>query len=300
MPAARSAPVSSPAAARLGLGAGRLDASQPSGQTRGRTSGAEARAAIEMAATAGVRLIDAGARDGQIENILGHTVSSLKASAPPFSILVRAPAFTGDPAAVEAGARASLRRIGVERARALVVASGDLLRAEGQDLWKRLLKLKDAGLFEKIGVQVEAADDAVGLARRFKPDILQVCASLIDPRNILDGTLDRLAALGIEVHLGRVLQGGLLFHSGAPVPATAAQFAPRLSRLRRMIAEAGADPLQAALAFALRRPEAAFVIVGVSSAPELRAVIAAAASGAPDLDWAALAGAGPGELSAAA
>jgi aryl-alcohol dehydrogenase-like predicted oxidoreductase len=52
-----------------------------------------------------------------------------------------------------------------------------------------------------------------------------------------------------------------------------------------MIAEGRSDPLQAALGFALSRPEARHVIVGVASAAELQAVIAASASPPPDLDW---------------
>jgi aryl-alcohol dehydrogenase-like predicted oxidoreductase len=52
-----------------------------------------------------------------------------------------------------------------------------------------------------------------------------------------------------------------------------------------MIAEGRSDPLQAALGFALSRPEAACVVVGVSTAAELAAVTAAAQTPPPDLDW---------------
>ena len=52
-----------------------------------------------------------------------------------------------------------------------------------------------------------------------------------------------------------------------------------------MIAEGRSDPLQASLGFALSRPEATAVLVGVASAAELNAVVAAAASPPPDLDW---------------
>ena len=62
-----------------------------------------------------------------------------------------------------------------------------------------------------------------------------------------------------------------------------------LESIRRMIAEAGADPMQAALAFALGRPEASAVIVGVASPAELRAIVRAAAAVPPVLDWQALA-----------
>jgi aryl-alcohol dehydrogenase-like predicted oxidoreductase len=52
-----------------------------------------------------------------------------------------------------------------------------------------------------------------------------------------------------------------------------------------MIAEGRSDPLQAALGFALSRVEASAVLVGVTSAAELSAVVAAASSPPPDLDW---------------
>ena len=59
----------------------------------------------------------------------------------------------------------------------------------------------------------------------------------------------------------------------------------RISRARRLIAEGRSDPLQAALGFALSRPEASCVLVGVCSAAEMSAVVAAAMSPPPDLDW---------------
>jgi aryl-alcohol dehydrogenase-like predicted oxidoreductase len=54
--------------------------------------------------------------------------------------------------------------------------------------------------------------------------------------------------------------------------------------------------LQAALGFALSRPEASTVLVGVTSAPELQAIIAAASRPPPDLDWNDMALANPGVL----
>ena len=53
----------------------------------------------------------------------------------------------------------------------------------------------------------------------------------------------------------------------------------------RLIAEGKSDPLQAALGFALSRPEASAVLVGVTTAAEMSAVVAAAMSPPPDLDW---------------
>jgi aryl-alcohol dehydrogenase-like predicted oxidoreductase len=125
----------------------------------------------------------------------------------------------------------------------------------------------------------------LGLARRFQPDIVQVPLNLLDQRLIASGALTELAAMGVEVHLRSVFLRGMMFLPGHELPTEARSLAPGLSRLRRLIAEAGADPLRIALGFALSRPEASRAIVGVASPAELRAILAAAASVPPALDW---------------
>ncbi|MDP3590263.1 MAG: bifunctional regulator KidO, partial [Phenylobacterium sp.] len=130
-----------------------------------------------------------------------------------------------------------------------------------------------------------ASDDPLGVARRFRPDIGQAPASLLDQRLLNNGTLAALAGLGIEVHLRSIFLNGLLFLPPDRAPHHLKAAASRISRARRLIAEGRSDPLQAALGFALSRVEAATVLVGVTSPAELSAVIAAASSPPPDLDW---------------
>jgi len=92
----------------------------------------------------------------------------------------------------------------------------------------------------------------------------------------------------------------LLFLPREGLPLPLADAGPQVSRVRRVIAEAGADPLQAAVGFALSRPEAAVVIVEAASVGEVRALLAAAAAPLPQLDWAALALHHPAALDAEA
>ena len=91
--------------------------------------------------------------------------------------------------------------------------------------------------------------------------------------------------MGIEVHLRSIFLNCLLFLPPDRIPSPLKGASSQLSRVRRMIAEGRSDPLQAALGFALSRPEASTVLVNVHSAAELSAVIAAASSPPPDLDW---------------
>ena len=264
---------------KLGLGSAqfRLDAS-----ARGRSPEAEVGDILAVAARSGLRVLDSATASAQGESVIGERLPRPC----PFRVIIKTGRIDRGADHVEAEARASLRRLGVQRANAVVVQiAGDLLGPHGADAWNRLLKLRDEGLFEYVGVSVYASDDPIGLVRRFKPDIIQAPASLLDQRLLVDGTLAHLAELGVEVQIRSIFLQGLLFLPPDRVPGPLKGAASRLSRVRRMIAEGRSDPLQAALGFALSRPEAASVIVGVTSAAELQAIVAAALSPPPDLDW---------------
>jgi aryl-alcohol dehydrogenase-like predicted oxidoreductase len=56
-------------------------------------------------------------------------------------------------------------------------------------------------------------------------------------------------------------------------------------QIRSQLALAGVHPLEAALHYALARPEASAVVAGVTGLLELEALLAAARAPAPDLDW---------------
>ncbi len=235
------------------------------------------------AAKAGLGFLDTGSSSPSGEAMLGAQMPRPQSLQP----LIRSIRGDRGPDVVETEVRATLARLGLAKARAVVVQSAsDLFAPSGEALWKRLKALRDdAGLFEQVGVSVYASDDPVGVARRFKPDLIQAPASLLDQRLLIDGSLMEVRALGVEVHLRSIFLNGLLFLPPDRVPAQLKGAAGRLSRARRMIAEGRSDPLQAALGFALSRPEADAVIVGASSAAELTAIIAAAASPPPDLEW---------------
>ena len=268
-----------PSLRKLGLGASQF----PTGATlRGRPPEAEVRDMLIAAARADLGFLDAGGAAPLCEAVLGEHLPRPV----PMGVLIRSVRGDRGPDAVEAEVRASLMRLRLTKARAVVVQSAsDLFAPAGPALWDRLKMLRDEGLFDQVGVCAYASDDPVGVARRFKPDLLQAPASLLDQRLLLDGSLMAVREMGIEVHLRSIFLNGLLFLPPDRVPAQLKGAAGRLSRARRMIAEGRSDPLQAALGFALSRPEADAVIVGAGSAAELAAVLAAASSPPPDLDW---------------
>jgi aryl-alcohol dehydrogenase-like predicted oxidoreductase len=266
---------------KLGLGAAQFGLDQPAG-VRGRPREAEARDILSIAGRSGLTVLDVGRQTPLAD---GHLRTALP-QPNPFAIALTAIRPDRGPEVVETELRAQMLRLGVERVDTILASSAtDLFSPLGPQLWDRLKALKDAGVCRRIGVPVYASDDPVGVARRFKPDLVQAPASLLDQRLLLDGSLATIREMGIEVHLRSIFLNGVLFLPPDRAPSHLKAAAGRISRARRLIAEGRSDPLQAALGFALTRPEASTVLVGVSSAAEMSAVVAAAMSPPPDLDW---------------
>jgi aryl-alcohol dehydrogenase-like predicted oxidoreductase len=266
--------------AKLGLGSGQFGLDQAA--FRGRPRDAEARDILSIAARSGVGVLEVSRCPPTQESTLGQITPKPN----PFRITITTVRPDRGPDFAEAELRAQMQRLGVDRVDTILAPSAtDLFSPAGPMLWDRLRALRDGGLCRKIGVSVYASDDPVGLTRRFKPDVVQAPASLLDQRLLVDGTLATLAEMGVEVQLRSIFLNGLLFLPPDRAPSHLKAAAGRISRARRLIAEGRSDPLQAALGFALSRPEASTVLVGVASAAEMSAVVAAAMSPPPDLDW---------------
>ncbi|RYD46905.1 MAG: bifunctional regulator KidO, partial [Verrucomicrobiaceae bacterium] len=193
---------------KLGIGSEQLALDQQGVMVRGRSPEVEARDVLDIAARARLPVFDIAGRSIQAEISLGR----LMPRPMPFRISISTVRPDKGPDVVEAEARAALQRLGVDQADALLVPSAaDLFSPHGQAMWERMKILKAEGLTRKIGVSLFASDDPIGVARRFRPDIIQVPASLLDQRLLVDGTLATVAGMGIEVHLRSIFLNGLLF-----------------------------------------------------------------------------------------
>ena len=188
---------------RLGLGVGRLGASAVSR----RAAEAETFAAIALAADAGVRLVDCPPEPEAAERLLGAVLPREAA----FKVMIRSADVEGGPAAVVRRLRTSLRRMKIERADAVLARAASVTGEEGSRLWDALLRLKDEGVVGAVGLTACVCDDPAGLARRFRPDLMQLPLSLLDQRLLVSGALSEIAGRGVEVHLRSVFLHGLLF-----------------------------------------------------------------------------------------
>jgi aryl-alcohol dehydrogenase-like predicted oxidoreductase len=272
---------------KLALGTAQFGTDYGVSNRRGQVPSGEVRAILEDAAARGVDLLDTAAAYGDAEAVLG----GLGPVAHSFRVVTKTARLgPGGVPEVVATAHRSLARLGRNSLDGLFVhAASDLQGLTGDTLWEALRGLKEGGLFRAIGISAYAEDDPLALARRFRPDLMQLPVSLLDQRLIADGTVAGLAELGVEVHARSIFLQGLVFLDPRRLPASLAHAGPSLAERARMIADAGTTPLAAALHFVLARPEIARVLVGVTSLAEWREIAEAATAPAPDLDWTAMA-----------
>ena len=264
--------------ATLGLGSAQFGCDYGISNTRGRVSEDEVRQILSLAADCRITQIDAAHYYGDVERILGRCWPFPS----PFKPQVRTLRLEKGLEWLESRLRRSIDHMGLARIHAALVDNAeDLVGAEGDALWARLEKLKAEGLVAKIGISATCNDEPVLLAKRFKPDIMQVPVSILDQRLVKNGAIAQLAGLGVEVQARSVFLQGLIFLPREALPPNLAPIGPHLSRMRRIMAECGADPLHAALSYALNLEGVSTVIVGVASAAELRAIVAASERKAP-------------------
>jgi len=264
---------------KLGLGTVQFGQAYGISNRRGQVSAEEAAAILTRAAGAGIRLLDTAANYGEAETVLA------KLDTTAFRIVSKTIGLKNGLEAVLARARQSATALKADTL--LVHAASDLQGTEGKALWSGLQQLRAEGVFRKIGISAYVAENPVRLAEQFQPDVMQLPFSMLDQRLLADGSLTRLAELGVEIHARSLFLQGLLFLEEIPPKLGAA--AAHLADVRRRLREASATPLAAALGFVLSRPQIAYGLVGLTSAQELEDILGAIQAPPPDLDWAAFA-----------
>src|SRR5579875_3851309 len=216
------------AANRLGVGVGRL------GAIAGRRRSAEGFAALALAADAGVRLIDCPPEPRAAERLVGEVLAPELG----LQVVTRTAEVPGGPGAVARRLRNSLRSMRLESAHAVLVRAPALAEGDGMALWTTLLRIRDEGVVGRVGIAACVCDDPAALARRFRPDLMQLPLSLLDQRMLSSGALDAVAAAGVEVHLRSILMHDLDVLDEGDGKVT--PLSPQVGRLRRVLAEAGA------------------------------------------------------------
>ncbi len=170
----------------------------------------------------------------------------------------------------------SLKSLRLERLYGLLLhRPQDLIGPRGPDLYAALQRLLESGKVQKIGVSTYSPDELSAILPRFAVQLIQAPFNVFDRRLETSGQLERLKAQGIEVHTRSTFLQGLLLLTPEECPAQFKAWGPLWSRWHGWLMENSLSPLQGALRFACRNPAIDRVLVGVDSAHQLQAIIAA-------------------------
>jgi aryl-alcohol dehydrogenase-like predicted oxidoreductase len=271
---------------RIGLGTVQFGINYGVSNTAGQVSASEVSAILATADEAGIKVLDTAASYGTAEEALGRTLIPGHR----FAIVTKTLPLSHGLEQVEKRARYSLELLGAKTAEAILVhAAQDLLGPDGPRLWTLLQRLRDEGLYRRIGISAYFVDGPLKLARQYRPDLMQVPFSLLDQRLLQNGEMASLKELGIEIHARSIFLQGLLMMDPTTLPANLTHVGPVLAATRARIGEAGLTPVMAAIGFALSRSEVDIAVVGVTSSDELSEIVAAAAVDLPEFDWSACA-----------
>lgn len=138
-------------------------------------------------------------------------------------------------------------------------------------LFERLADLQHQGKVGKVGVSVYSPEELTRwLEQGYPLELVQLPANLLDQRFLRAGWLDRLQAMGCEIHVRSLFLQGLLLMQPALRPAYFDAFREPLSRLDGW--QPHRSPLHKALALIPALPQISRFVVGVCHAHELAAI----------------------------
>ena len=160
----------------------------------------------------------------------------------------------------------SLQRLSSRKIYGLLIHNAqDLLVPGGDKLITAMMSLKDNGTVEKIGVSIYDSEQADAVLKIFKPDIVQLPINVLDQRMLLNGRLERMKNMGIEIHARSVFLQGLLLMPLNRVPTYFDPIRPILTLWHAAAEAQGMSPVQAALSFVRDIPYIDSVLIGVEN-----------------------------------
>lgn len=227
--------------------------------TRGRLPTAELAAIVDVAEAAGIRQVDTAAGYGDAEERLRPWASR-------FAVTTK----VRGSAPIGRQVRASLEALGASAVAGCLLHDWSILdRTQAETAVAGLREAQDAGLVGSIGVSgydeadLERALDLFGVI-----DLVQVPVSVLDRRLANSTAVGRILDTGGQVQARSVFLQGILAGSSA----TALGRHPDVVGFRKACAARGWIPLEAALGFVAGLDWVTQIVVGATSAVELRQI----------------------------
>lgn len=259
---------------RLALGTAQFGMPYGVANQAGQITLSEAKKILQFASDYGINVLDTAISYGESEVRLGQV------GVHDFKVVTKIPAIPAgcNNVAEWVGEQitASMRRLGTKTLYGLLLhRSEDLVGNNGLLLYESLLKFKDAGKVQKLGVSIYSPHELDNIGNLFNIDLVQAPFNIVDQRLHLSGWLDILEARNVEVHARSVFLQGLLLMKPSDRPNKFKRWTAFWSQWDAWIQQTGVTPLTACIRFTCAFPQISKFIVGVDSIMQLKEIILA-------------------------
>jgi len=265
---------------KIALGTAQFGLPYGISNTHGQIDRAEMDKIWQVARGANITLLDTAIAYGDSEENIGATESV------GFDIVTKLPPLPSPETSVTQWVHDQIQNSLAKLKRSSVYGlllhnPADLLAANGDQLLAALVNLKQEGLIKKFGISIYAPTELDSLFSRipnFFPDIVQAPLNVIDQSIASSGWLTRLSEMNVEIHIRSIFLQGLLLQQPNERSAGFSRWSSVFAQFDSWTNAQQMSPLTACIGHVLSYPEVSRVIIGVTSANELKQIIAASTS----------------------
>ena len=267
---------------KIALGTAQFGLPYGISNTHGQVNRAEMDEIWQVARDANITMLDTAIAYGNSEENIGATESV------GFDIVTKLPPLPDTETSVTKWVQSQIKNSLAKLKRnslygLLLHNPADLLADNGDELLAALVNLKRDGLIKKFGVSIYAPTELDSLYSQipnFVPDIVQAPLNVIDQSIASSGWLTRLSEMSVEIHIRSVFLQGLLLQQPNERLAGFSRWSSVFAQFDSWANAHQMSSLEACLGHVQSYPEVSRVIIGVTSANELKQIIAAS-SGDP-------------------
>ncbi len=259
---------------KLALGTAQFGLAYGLANETGKVSSDAIEQLLKVASAFNITMLDTAIAYGDSEQVLGlHNLAK-------FEITSKLPAVPSNCLNVEEWVLeqtvSSLKRLRTDKLNDLLLhRPGQLLESNGEKIYKSMLRLKEQGMVDKIGVSVYGPDELSELIKRFDFDVIQAPMNILDRRMENTGVLKQLKKTGVAIHIRSAFLQGLLLMPSEKIPVYFTPWASLIKQYHHWLNQQGISPLQACLSYLNQYSDIDKIIVGVDSIWQLKQIAAA-------------------------
>lgn len=257
---------------RIAIGTAQFGLNYGISNTRGQTTLKQAEEILNTAARCGINTIDTAKLYGNSESTLGQLETA------EFKLITKLPPLPEHQDNVfnwvEQQLQDSITKMGCAKLHGVLLHDPSQLHSPaGQDIASSLIKLKEAGVIDKVGVSIYNPEDLTIYSSVLPLDLVQCPFNILDRRLETSGWMAQLSQRNVEIHTRSCFLQGLLLMPESQRPTYFDTWSSLFETWDNWLKENNLSPLQACLRFVLSFPEISKAVVGIETASQFEQVI---------------------------